>query len=185
MRIFTGVSSFKPAFIIIIILFWILSPKPVWPDTIKTNIKKDEHRPIIIKSNTLEINNQEKIVTFKGDVNVQRDDFVIDCQQLDVYYNEHPSQAGANASANRIEKIVATGLVKITQARGGVATAGKTIYYQRDEKMVLTVNPVVRQGDNLIGGDRIIIFLKENRSIVESFRDKKVKAVIFPARKNR
>ena len=184
MRIFTGLSTFKPVFIIII-LCWILSPKPVCSDTIKTDVKKDEQRPIIIKSKTLEINNQKKIVTFTGEVNVQRDDFVINCQQLDVYYNEQPSQAGANASDNKIEKIVATGLVKITQARGGVATAGKAIYYQRDEKMVLTGNPVVRQGDNLIEGDRIIIFLKENRSIVESFRNKKVKAVIFPAGKSR
>lgn len=185
MRIFTGISTFKPAYIMVIILFWVLYPNSVWPDTIKKNIKKDEQRPIIIKSKTLEINNQVKIVTFTGDVNVQKDDFVADCQQLDVYYNEHSSQSGASASDSGIEKIVATGLVKITQARGGVATAGEVIYYQRDEKMVLTENPVVRQGDNLIEGDRIIIFIKENRSIVESFRDKKVKAVIFPARKNR
>ena len=61
-----------------------------------------------------------------------------------------------------------------------MATAEKAVYYQKDEKMVLTGNPVVKQGNDSIEGDRITIFLKENRNVVESSGDRKVRATIFP-----
>jgi lipopolysaccharide export system protein LptA len=66
-----------------------------------------------------------------------------------------------------------------------VATAEKAVYYQSEEKMVLTGNPVVRMGKDFVEGDRITMFLKEERSVVESSKDKKVRAVIFPKGKKR
>ena len=38
----------------------------------------------------------------------------------------------------------------------------------------------MKQGEDFVEGDVITLFLKENRSIVESAGDKKVRAVIFP-----
>ena len=51
--------------------------------------------------------------------------------------------------------------------------------------MVLTGNPVVRMGKDFVEGDRITMFLKEERSVVESSKDKTVRAVIFPKGKKR
>ena len=84
-----------------------------------------------------------------------------------------------------ISKIIATGRVSISRAQGGLATAEKAVYFEDDEKIVLTGNPVVKQGNDFVEGDRITIFLKENRSVVESFVGKKVKAIIFPKREKR
>ena len=80
----------------------------------------------------------------------------------------------------KILKIIATGQVRISRAQGGLATSEKAVYYEDDEKIVLTGKPVVRQGNDFVEGDRITIFLKENRSVVESSLGKKVKAIIFP-----
>ena len=142
-------------------------------------------KPIVIKSKTLEIDNIQKIVTFLDEVNAKKDDFTIDCQKLLVFYeNLSPKKDDAEEKL-KIDKIVATGNVKIVRTQGGMSTAEKAVYYEEDEKMVLTGNPVVKQGNDFVEGDRIVIFLKENRSIVESSKDKKVKAVIFPSREDK
>ncbi len=139
-----------------------------------------EPSPIVIRSNTLEVDNKSKVVTFTGEVNATKDDFVLDCQKMFVYYENPPGQEKAKEPETKISKIVAIGQVKIKRTEGGEATGEKAVYYQSEEKMVLTGNPVVRQGMDFVEGDRITMFLKESRSVVESSKDNKVKAVIFP-----
>jgi len=142
--------------------------------------KKDAAKPIVIHSTTLEADNKKKTVTFTGDVDAQMDNFAVYCQKIVVYYEEAPEKKGSGEAGTKIDKIVATGDVKIIRAEGGVATGKKAVYYHSDEKLVLTGNPVVKEKNNFVEGDRITLFLKEDRSVVESFKDKKVRAVIFP-----
>jgi lipopolysaccharide export system protein LptA len=59
--------------------------------------------------------------------------------------------------------------------------AEKAIFYQNDEKVVLTGNPKVKQENYFVEGSRIILFLKEKRHVVEG----SVKAVIFPGGEKR
>ena len=127
------------------------------------------------------MNNELKIVTFKGDVNAKKDSFVINCDNMLVYYKSTPGEQGkGDESKTSIDKIVATGHVTINRAKGGMATAEKAIYYQEDEKMVLMGSPAVKQGGDLVKGDRITIFLNEDRTIVESSEDSKVSVTISP-----
>jgi lipopolysaccharide export system protein LptA len=143
--------------------------------------KKGKAKPIVINSTSLEVDNKKMTVTFTGNVEAQMDNFTVYCQKMMVYYEEEPEKKGkGQETATKIDKIVATGDVKIVRAEGGVATGKKAVYYQLDEKLVLTGKPVVKQGNNFVEGDRITLFLKEDRSVVESLQDKKVKAVIFP-----
>jgi len=58
-----------------------------------------------------------------------------------VYYEEAPEKKGPGEAGTKIDKIVATGDVKIVRAEGGVATGKKAVYYQLDEKLVLTGKP--------------------------------------------
>ena len=79
---------------------------------------------------------------------------------------------------------MATGNVKIYRGtQGGIATSSKAVYYQDQDKLVLTGKPMVKQGQDFVEGVRITIYLKENRSVVESSRSKPVKAIIFPKKK--
>ena len=152
--------------------------------TLPEEAGKKEPKPIVIKSKVLEADNELKLVTFSGDVNVHADGFVLDCRKMLLYYGSFPEQKNTNVEI-KINKIIATGHVKINRVKGGVATAEKAIYYQKDEKMILSGNPVVKQGNDFIEGDRIIIYLKENRSVVESSEDNTVRAIIFPKGKKR
>jgi len=142
--------------------------------------QKKDQGPMVIKSKTLEADDKKKKITFAGDVEAKRDDFTVLCQKLVVLYEKPSEQKETEKVSARIDRIVATGAVKIIRAEGGVATGEKAVYYQKGEKLVLTGKPVVKQGEDFVEGDVITLFLKEDRSVVESAKDKKVRAVIFP-----
>jgi lipopolysaccharide export system protein LptA len=120
------------------------------------------------------------VVVFTGNVNATRDDFTIKCEKMVLHYDELPDEKAAGKLEIRIDRIVATGQVKITRASGGVATSEKAIYYERDEKIVLTGKPVVKQENDFVEGSKITLFLKEQRSMVEGSKSEKVRAVLFP-----
>jgi len=69
----------------------------------------------------------------------------------------------SNRALNRIE---ATGRVKI-EKESGTATCEKAVYYQSEEKMVLTGNPVAWDKGTRVSGKQITMFLAEDRSVVE------------------
>ena len=135
---------------------------------------------IVVKSDSLEVDNKRKIVTFSGNVNASREGFTINCDKMSLHYDETGKAQDEANPAMKIDRIIATGKVKISRADGGSATADKAIYYQKDEKVVLTGKPVVKQGKDLVEGAKITLFLKENRSVVEGGQGSKVKAVISP-----
>ncbi len=148
----------------------------VWAIDIIT--KSNKNIPLIITSNKLEVDDELKLITFTGNVVAKKGELKIVCKKMVVYYS-----VSKNSSSNKssISKIVATGNVKIYRGKqGGVATSNKAVYYQGNDKVILTGKPMVKQGQNFVEGDRIIIYLKENRSVVESSKNRSVKAVIFP-----
>ena len=69
----------------------------------------------------------------------------------------------SNRALNRIE---ATGRVKI-EKESGTATCEKAVYYQSEEKIVLTGNPVAWDKGTRVSGKQITMFLAEDRSVVE------------------
>ena len=162
-----------------LILLWVFSVPSLWAGP-KEKAQKKAPGPMVIKSKTLEADDKKKRVTFEGDVEAKRDDFTVHCQKLVVLYEKPDQQKETEKVSARIDKIIATGAVKIIRAEGGVATGEKAVFHQKDEKLVLTGKPVVKQGEDFVEGDVITLFLKEDRSIVESDKDKKVRAVIFP-----
>ena len=135
---------------------------------------------IVIKADTLEIDDQNQIVTFTGNVNAREKEFVINCQKLVVYYKDLPAQQVSEPGEVNIDKIIATGEVTITRPNGGLATAEKASYFRNDEKLVLTGKPKVKQGDDYVQGSKITLYLKENRSVVEGSKDDRVRAVYSP-----
>jgi lipopolysaccharide export system protein LptA len=44
----------------------------------------------------------------------------------------------------------------------------------------MTGNAVMREGRNVIRGDRIVVFLNEDRGVVESIEKNRVNAIIYP-----
>jgi len=158
----------------------------------------ESNRPIVITSDTLEVDNKNKMGTFSGNVVAKQeqpgeDPYTIYCDTMVVYYTEEaekkPSPSQPNRSEkksptqqNRVDKIVATGQVKIVHGKD-VATGESATFYNVDQRIVLSGNPKVWQGKNLIKGEEITVWIKENRSLVTSKGLNRVQAVIHPEEK--
>ncbi|MBI3753798.1 MAG: lipopolysaccharide transport periplasmic protein LptA [Deltaproteobacteria bacterium] len=125
----------------------------------------DRNQPITITSNSMEARKKENLVIFKGDVKAEQKDYTLYSKELYVYY----------ADGQQIKEMIATGDVKIVQANK-MATGEKAVYTREDRTVVLTGNPQVEQDCDSVKGDKITIFLDEDKSLVEG----SVKAVVNP-----
>lgn len=131
--------------------------------------KSHEPPPITITSNRMDANKNDRIVTFTGNVVAEQKDITLYSDIMHVYYTE----------GEDVKEIVAVGNVKTTQP-DRTATSEKAVYYKSDGRIVLTGNAQAQQGSDTVKGDKITIFLNDNKSIVESEGTGRVKAVIFP-----
>lgn len=129
-------------------------------------------KPVHITADSLEADNKQGVVLFKGNVVARQEDMVIFSDAMTVNYDEKGGMKQINAIGN----------VKITRG-DRVATAQKVVFYNPEQKIVLTGNPRVWQGADLVSGERITLFVKEDRSIIEGSKDKRVSATIYPKTK--
>ena len=140
--------------------------------------------PIEITSDRLDAYNEEKLVVFSGNVVAMQADKVIRADQLFVYYKKKKGTKGQKSKdfgeeAGELDRIEARGNVRVTQGKK-VVTGEHGVLYNDEQKIVMTGNPVMREGDNILKGERIIVLLDEDRGIVESSKEKRVTATIYP-----
>ena len=171
----------RKLFLFVILLFLSpIVPRPSSAESVKKASEPNKASQIIIKADSLEIDDQNQIVIFTGNVDAREKEFVINCQKMVLYYKDQSTQSVSETGEVNIDRIIATGDVKITRPNGGLATAEQALYYRNDEKLILTGKPKVKQGDDYVQGSKITLFLKENRSVVEGSKDDKVRAVYSP-----
>ena len=128
-----------------------------------------ESQPITITSNNMEARKKENLVIFKGDVKAEQKDYTLYAKELYVYY----------ADGKEIKEMIAIENVRIVQLNK-VATGEKAVYTRENRTVVLTGNPQVEEDCDVVKGDKITIFLDEDKSLVEGSGDKRVKAVVHP-----
>jgi lipopolysaccharide export system protein LptA len=88
------------------------------------------------------------------------------------------ADADGPTGGRRVKEVIADGNVRIDQPPKW-ATGGHAIFEQSDRTVVLTQNPMLHDGKNEVAGDRVVVYLDEDRSTVEAGR-KRVKAVLYP-----
>jgi lipopolysaccharide export system protein LptA len=130
--------------------------------------------PINITANQLDFDYQQNRVTYKGEVRASQGDLVIDSDTLIVTFDRAEDQKQA-----QLREVIAQGNVIITQGTRK-ATGGTAVFSQTKRQILLMENPVLRDGPNEVTGDRIIVYLDEGRSVVESSQKKRVSAVLYP-----
>ena len=55
----------------------------------------------------------------------------------------------------------------VVRKEGRVALSNRAFYYSKEEKIVLTGDARIIENENQLGGERITLFMREDRSIVE------------------
>ena len=152
--------------------------------------KKDMLRktgPIEIVSDKMEAFQEKKMIVFSGNAIAQQGDIKLKTDRLTIYYKKSADKKEKIGKqevdvAGDLEKIELKGNVTITQ-KDLSATGDDAVYYQEGAKFVMTGNPVLRQGRNIIKGCRVIIFIDENRGKVEQCdagNAERVTAIIHP-----
>ncbi len=114
-------------------------------------------QPIRIKSDGLEWDYQRRVVTFRGNVIANQEDVTLYSDRMVIYYDE---------STSEVTQIVAEGAVRIVQLDRR-ATGEKAVFHNAEMKIVLTGRPVVRQGKNVVNGDKITILIDRDWVEVE------------------
>jgi lipopolysaccharide export system protein LptA len=142
-------------------------------------------QPVHITSDTLEAFNDERLIVFSGNAVAVQGDKVIRSDKLLVYYKKGADEGKESKTAGigqggDLDRIEAKGPVRITQLKK-IVTGDEAVYYQDDQKIIVSGNAVMREGPNIVKGDRITVLLDENRGIVEAPVKKRVTATIYPA----
>jgi lipopolysaccharide export system protein LptA len=118
---------------------------------------RESSQSIRIKSDGLEWDYKGHVVTFKGNVIANQEDVTLYSDRMIVYYDE---------TTGEVTQIVAEGAVKIVQLDRR-ATGEKAVFHNAEKKIVLTGRPVVRQGKNVVIGEKITILLDRDWVEVE------------------
>ncbi len=138
--------------------------------------KSKPSQAIRISSDKMEAYDQKGSVVFLGNVVAKKGNLIIYADRLEVFYKV--KKTADNKKKRMLQKIVAQGHLKIVQGRRK-ATAKEAVYYKPKEKIVLLKNAQVWDGPNSIKGDKIVLYVNESRSVVESSGKDRVEAVVY------
>ena len=145
--------------------------------------------PIQIEADRMETSQEDGDVLFSGNVQANQGDLNIHADEMTVLYSKAGSQPDASADTaenltRKIEKIMAKGNVKIVQ--GNWVAAGESMDFNADDRIVILAgNAKVWQDQNMVSGEKIVLYLDEGKSVVErsSHEGERVKAFIYPSSK--
>ena len=143
--------------------------KGVIPETKEAKLA-DKGQPIDITSDKVEAFWKENLIIFKGNVVARQKDMVIYADSIEAVTIE---------DGKGIERVTAGGNVKIQQGLR-VANCEKAIFYNLDQKVVLTGDPKVSEGESIVSGDEIIVDIDKNRVEVKGGSSGRGKAKIQP-----
>ncbi len=168
----------------------------VWSvETVAADASKESSARTTITAQTMTVHNQERKAVFEGTVVLRKGSLVVHSDAMVVSFRpttqespeghaqepvaghrndatlaRQPSRSGTDElpilSNHAVSTIEATGRVRIEKADGR-ATCRKAVYYQDQDKIVLTGDPVAWQRGTRVAGQKITIFLAEDRSVVE------------------
>ena len=140
-------------------------------------------KPIQITSDRLDAYDDKSLVLFSGNVVVVQKDTVINSDELYLYYDKNGSEenavSGITKGTGKIERIELKGNVIIKRGERTV-TGDMAVFYNADQKIIMTGNAVMIEGENVIRGERITVFLTENRGVVDGSGSERVTATIYP-----
>jgi lipopolysaccharide export system protein LptA len=121
---------------------------------------KKAQEPIVITSNRMEAEKLGDKVTFIGKVILKKEGMTLSSDRMIVFYQ---------ASSKDVREVEAHGNVQVSK-EGRVALSNDASYYTREEKVVLTGDARIIENDNQLNGEKIVLFMRDGRSVIEGGR---------------
>ena len=148
------------------------SPPPSASPTPRTaGATTDRGQPVTVDADKRERFGKESLVIFTGNVVARQNNSVQYAERMEVYLDE---------SGDKILRTVSTGSVRIITRDCRTGTARRAEYSDPEQRVVLIGDARVWQEDNVVSGETITIFLSQDRSVVQSGKQERVKAVFYP-----
>jgi len=127
-----------------------------------------QRAPVTVTSDTMEAVTGERKVVFRGHVQATTD-FTLCSDSLEIIYGKDKD----------VERIEASGNVRVFKD-DKQSTSEHLVYDRVGRVLVLTGKPKITQCNDMIGGDKITIYLDRDDALVESEGGGRVRAVIMP-----
>jgi lipopolysaccharide export system protein LptA len=152
---------------------WAQAPKaPARPAPGRTAPAGDaKGQPVTIDADHMESFRKESLVIFTGSVVARQAGSVQHADRMEVYLDER---------GDRVLRTISTGNIRIVTRDCRVGTAKRSEYYDGEQRVELIGNARVWEGDNVVSGEKITIFLNQERSVVQAGKQERVKAVFYP-----
>ncbi len=132
---------------------------------------QDKGAPVTVDADQLENLQKEGLIVFTGNVVASQDNSTQYADRMEVYLDP---------AGTKIVRTVSTGNVRIITKDCRTATARRAEYYDAEQRVLLIGNARVWRDDNVVTGERITLYLAEDRSVVEGGKQERVKAVFYP-----
>ncbi len=127
------------------------------PAALQARPQAAKREPIVITADRMEADKLRDKISFKGAVTLKKEGMTLTSDSMIVYYDE---------ATKGIHEIDATGNV-VVRKDGRVALSNKASYYSNEEKIVLTGDARIVDNENQLRGERITLFIQDDRSIIE------------------
>jgi lipopolysaccharide export system protein LptA len=126
--------------------------------------------PISVSADSLVFDYRTRVLTYKGGVVVTQGDMKLQSDMLTVTLDDH--------TENRLKGVVADGQVRLSKGSRW-ATGGRAVFDRTQNTVVLSQDAMLHDGPNEVSGSRIVVYLDQQRSVVEGGNGR-VKALLFP-----
>ena len=146
---------------------------PGGPPNALQGFSQNRDQPVKIDAGSLEVRDKNKTATFSGNVQVVQGDTTLRSKTLAVFYdtegqgNSMTAAKPGPAGQSRIRRLEARGGVTVTQ-KDQIATGDTGIFDMASNTVTLSGNVIVKQGQNVLRGERLVVDLANGTSKVES-----------------
>jgi lipopolysaccharide export system protein LptA len=131
--------------------------------------------PVHITANTMEFDYKKRVLSYHGEVVVTQADMTLHSDTLRVILDPDKPE--------RPRQVVAEGKVRIDKGERR-ATGGRAVFDDAARTVTLSEQAHLQDGPNEVAGERVVVYLDEQRSVVEGGQER-VRAVLYPSDKDK
>lgn len=137
------------------------------PPNALQGFSQNRNQPVKIDAATLEVRDKNKTATFSGNVQVVQGDTTLRCRTLAVFYDNANGDSANNTMTSAKPGPSGQSRIKRLEAKGGVtviqkeqtATGETGIFDMASNTVTLSGNVVVKQAENVLRGDQLVVDL--------------------------
>lgn len=122
--------------------------------------RSDPDQPIKIEADALEVEDAKQTATFSGNVRVVQGEIRMKSDKVTVHYG------GSGEGSSRISRISATGNVLVSSPDEQTASGEWATYTVQTRQIEMGNSVVLRQGENVIRGSRLMVDLASGQARV-------------------